>query len=820
MSAGRFVGRVGGLAVALGVGVLAYNGGAVATADAGSDGGASSAPSSGASQNTVRRGPANRPAAAASTRTTARPAAATKPAATQAVSAAAVAPASSSSSTDIPAVDTSADVALLAASREVSASASKVTSKAVTVNPTVVWGGTLGPDPAKGLPTAVTEPGVLVATVNGVSANDLPLAYVGVHKPDAGGKIGGGPLLPLSNFYGTNGGFTYLPDTKTLTTPGATEQFSVMALELTKIDQAVIKVFNLGQAAGLGSLLVPQLLAVIHRIPLVGTLMSPIIGHATTADFNVTPNTLANSRPTAFTYKMPSFDGTPISVNFFPAVNVSTGDAVDAPTVLAASGLACAANTDPTTRFGQLFPSNQFGSLTPGIAPLRSDSYTALSLGGPSYNGGGGYNVVTWDPRGEFASGGQLNIDNPMLEGRDTSAIISWLTSNTNPMAQYVANVAGDPKVGMTGGSYGGGIQLTTVDPRIDAILPEIGWNSLIGSLYPDGAFKTGWATILAAALAFTGARVNPAVYMGILQGDILGRLTPSSQAVLSSVGPTALLSKEQAPTMIFQGIHDTLFPLSQSVTNGQTIQTSPANPPLKLFWFCGGHGDCDIPSKPKEQDAQGVIQNLQWLDQYVAKSGTPADSIPNFQWYDQNGLYFNSNKLPWEAGFNDLPNYNVTNAKGGFLPLWPAGGGSGPYPRRDLPFSIVNAGKARNAVNVDITPPAGNQIVGSPTLSFTYSGLGTGHTVYAQLVDNETGLVLSNIVTPVQVQLDGKQHTATVSMEDIAYTAGNNASLTLQITSSSVNYANAWSYGGLKISGINLAMPQKTTVTPPPWTP
>ena len=40
------------------------------------------------------------------------------------------------------------------------------------------------------------------------------------------------------------------------------------------------------------------------------------------------------------------------------------------------------------------------------------------------------------------------------------------------------------------------------------------------------------------------------------------------------------LLTKEQAPTMLFQGIHDTLFPLSQSVLNGQTIQTSPANPP------------------------------------------------------------------------------------------------------------------------------------------------------------------------------------------------------------------------------------------------
>ena len=634
MTAGTFVGRVGGLAVALGVGVIVYGGGATASADtAGPDARAGSAQSSTAT--TTKRGPSN-----TARRTAATPAVKIRntlraKAPVVAAPAAATEPVVSGRQSPAPARAT--------------AHAKLLAGNSVTVNPTIEWGGTIGPDVTKGVLEPTPLPGVLVATVNGTSSKDLPLAYVGVGKPNAGGKIGGGPLLPLSNFYGTNGGFSYLPNTSTLTTPGATEQFKVMALELTKFDQSIEKLLG-----PLGGLAVPQLLAVLHRIPVVGTLLSPLIGQATVATFNATPDTLAAGRPTAFTYKMPSFDGTLISVNYFPATNVATGAVDSAPTVLAASGLACAANTDPLTRYGQLFPSEQFGSLTPGIAPLRNDAFRSLLLDGQVYNGGGGYNVVTWDPRGEFASGGQLNIDNPMLEGRDVSSIISWLNSSTNPAAGQVSAVNSDPLVGMTGGSYGGGIQLTTIDPRIDAITPEIGWNSLITSLYPDGAFKTGWGAILVAALAFTGARVNPAIYQGIATGALFGFLSPSSQAVLSSVGPTVLLTEERAPTLQFQGIDDTLFPLSESVDAGTTISTNGISPAYKLFWFCGGHGTCDIANKPKEQDAQGVIQNLQWLDQYVAGNiNNPADAIPTFQWYDQNGLYGSSSMLPWDPAFN-----------------------------------------------------------------------------------------------------------------------------------------------------------------------
>ena len=51
----------------------------------------------------------------------------------------------------------------------------------------------------------------------------------------------------------------------------------------------------------------------------------------------------------------------------------------------------------------------------------------------------------------------------------------------------------------MTGGSYGGGIQLSTagIDRRIDAIVPVVAWHSLETSLYKDRTFKQGWNTLL-----------------------------------------------------------------------------------------------------------------------------------------------------------------------------------------------------------------------------------------------------------------------------------------------------------------------------------
>ena len=71
--------------------------------------------------------------------------------------------------------------------------------------------------------------------------------------------------------------------------------------------------------------------------------------------------------------------------------------------------------------------------------------------------------------------------------------------------------------------------------------------------------------------------------------------------------------------------------------------------------------------------------------------------------------------------------------------------------------------GKATNAVDVPITFDRDALVVGAPTLELTYTGTvpaGERPTaVFAQLVDDATGLVLGNQVTPVPLVLDGKEH-------------------------------------------------------------
>ena len=100
-----------------------------------------------------------------------------------------------------------------------------------------------------------------------------------------------------------------------------------------------------------------------------------------------------------------------------------------------------------------------------------------------------GYIVLTWDQRGFGCSGGEVTIDQPAKEGKDVSALIDWAVANAP-----VADDGGDPIVGMTGGSYAGGIQTAaaSVDPRLDALAPEISWSDLRYTLYSGEVAQPG----------------------------------------------------------------------------------------------------------------------------------------------------------------------------------------------------------------------------------------------------------------------------------------------------------------------------------------
>ena len=212
-----------------------------------------------------------------------------------------------------------------------------------------------------------------------------------------------------------------------------------------------------------------------------------------------------------------------------------------------------------------------------------------------------------------------------------------------------------------------------------------------------------------------------------MLTGDLLGWISETGQAVLASAGPTPLVGNITAPALIFQGVQDILFPLAQSVANAQTLVE--AGTETKMVWFCGGHGSCNVPLNEYQEDL-GFVDNLKWLDRYVVGIQDTSTLIPKFQWYDQLGDYYSSELLPFETGFNN-DRYTKTGT-GGLLGLGPIIGGSGPGGWRGFPGPDDR--QRQPGVECDQPgphPAAGSQIVGAPTLSFTYRGLGTSRTVY-----------------------------------------------------------------------------------------
>ncbi|WP_144418386.1 CocE/NonD family hydrolase [Mycobacterium sp. EPa45] len=653
----------------------------------------------------------------------------------------------------LPTLPIESPLALAYAALERRTTASALASNPITVNPVLV-----------------INDGIVDGTTNATGASGL--TYTLISGPSLGGKI---TFSAPSDSNYQPGTFSYLPYQSAL--GGAVnEQFKILVAQQTQFDQLLQGIPLLGGLAG-------QVIVVLHQTPVLGDLLAPIIGYSQIATFDSTGVLQAATAPVAYTYMVSSFDHTPISVNWFPKSGLTTAGM--APTILDGPGLATPGQTDPYTQYG-------IGGLTPGVSLLRGD-----------------YNVVTWDPRGEFASGGILQLDSPFFEARDVSSILDWVAGLDNSLLD-----GNDPRVGMVGGSYGGGIQLTSAatDPRIDAIVPGISWNSLNNSLYPDGSFKTAYASLLLLSLVLSKSRINNLIYEGIVTGDLLGVLSNTAQAFLASAGPTSLLNQLKAPTLLIQGTVDVLFTLQQAIDNAQTITANQWNTPVKMIWFCGGHGVC-LTNPDTADDNPNLASTFAWLNYYVRDghppTSTPA-SIPNFQFTDQYGNWFKSDYLPTAgSALFDTPYEAVTGASGGTLGIVPIVGGSGPAPQASIPYSLGLASTASNAINVAVPTQVGTKYVGAPTVSFQYQGLGTSRFVYAQLVDNKTGLVVGNLVTPVAVTLDGGIHTASVNMENIVYNVVDPGDdLTLQITSSATAYERFTAFGVINISDIGLTLP------------
>jgi ABC-2 type transport system ATP-binding protein len=472
-----------------------------------------------------------------------------------------------------------------------------------------------------------------------------------------------------------------------------------------------------------------------------------------------------------------SFDGTPIAAHFFGAENLPAGGR--AATVLVGHGWGQEGDDDPNS--STLEP---FGAI--GLGPLRR----------------AGFNVLTWDARGFGQSGGEAKVDSADFEGRDVQALIDWLAEQP----EALLDAAGDPRVGMAGVSYGGGIQLVTagIDRRVDAITPTIAWNSLTRSLYRDAAVKQGWGLILggAAATTLTGGlvapgglangTVDPQVTQALIEGTAGGSFSQATVDFFEARDIDRVAAGIRVPTLLLQGTADTLFTPREAMDNWSSLAAGGV--PRKMIWFCGGHGACLSGSGPSGR-VEGAI--VAWLRRHLA-GDTGVDTGPAFEWIADDGRWRSA------GGFPLAPLEPLRGRGSGVLPISPGSPASGGG-------ALIAASPAVDAVNVSIPAPAREaEVVGEPRVRITYSGSAVPQRtfLFAQVLDARSGRVLGNQVTPIPVTLDGSRRTVERPLEPIAAHLGPASRYKVQVAAGTAVYGLQRSAGAVTLSAVEAELP------------
>ena len=287
-----------------------------------------------------------------------------------------------------------------------------------------------------------------------------------------------------------------------------------------------------------------------------------------------------------------------------------------------------------------------------------------------------GFAVLAWSPRGTGASGGQIALDSPDYEVRDTSQLVSWLARQP----RVLLDRPGDPRVGITGASYGGGLALLAAayDHRIDAVVAQSAWNDLATALFPnaasgapaagagggpangagggpangagggpaDGVFARQWAGLLFTQ-GSTGfgtplpGRGGPAPGRGgpvaavrqhVLCGRFLpsicamyqriaqaGAPTPGAVSLLRRSSPASVAGRMGAPTLLIQGEHDSLFGPGQADANYRAIRRNGG--PAAMVWFAGGHDG------GYQQTGYTDALTASWFARWLASGHAPASA-------------------------------------------------------------------------------------------------------------------------------------------------------------------------------------------------
>ncbi|HKN96145.1 MAG TPA: alpha/beta fold hydrolase, partial [Pseudonocardiaceae bacterium] len=297
-----------------------------------------------------------------------------------------------------------------------------------------------------------------------------------------------------------------------------------------------------------------------------------------------------------------------------------------------------------------------------------------------------GFVVLAYTPRGFGASTGLIALNSPDYEIADGRQLIDWLARQP----QVTKDGPDDPRVGVTGGSYGGALSLMLAgtDRRVDAIAPVITYNDLsqalvpntaaatlaapgtpaAGAFAPDGVFKRSWAGVFfgaglggpgitpqadaptpgapttsssdgttsssttapdpAASVSGACGRFLPEVCAAYQRIATTGQADQRTIALLRRDSPVSVTRDIRIPTLLVQGEQDTLFGLDQADANARQI--TAAGGLVKVVWYDGGH-DGGAPGPDLRQ------QIADWFQHYLRGQGAAPGTA--FQ-YDVQGAF------------------------------------------------------------------------------------------------------------------------------------------------------------------------------------
>ena len=461
-----------------------------------------------------------------------------------------------------------------------------------------------------------------------------------------------------------------------------------------------------------------------------------------------------------------------------------------------------------------------------------------------------GFVVLAYTPRGFGHSTGQIALNSPDYEVADAKQLIDWLGRSPD----VVKDGPDDPRVGVTGGSYGGALSLMLAgsDKRVDAIAPVITYNDLsqalipnaasgtapsattpaAGAFAPGGVFKKSWASLFFTEGLTGGSGVCGRFVAQVCQAyqelATTGVATQQTIDLLHADSPVSVTKNITIPTLLVQGEQDTLFGLDQADANARQI--TQAGGKVKVIWYAGGHDGA-------QPDADLRAEIGQFFSYQLQHQGS--DPGTGFEYAVQGSLNESGEPSVRTVTAPGYPGLTGAGTQRDQLTLSgppqtainPAGGS--PAAMSSLPGIGASLGPAAGRLTSDIpgefaafdtAPLAGQvQIAGSSTVTLNVAGTGSGAVLFAKLYDvapNGTRTLPGAGVAPFRIpSLPAR---VTVTLPGIVQPVQSGHHLELVVSTTDSSYANQAQPAAYQISlaGSSLAVPVvpgSTSSTPLP---